>query len=171
MAKSKKEKEIDRIKDEMLAKLSPNLDTIYAVRAASVLEDSLEKSIRLRMPFLSNTLAECLFEGYGPLSSFSAKIDIAFSFHYITQSVRQDMHAMRTLRNRFAHPKGELTFDSPGLDSIFAKFTTFKKNGERWTIVDEAMTQCMSFLKKDKETFFLIQELKGPLSTSLGKGE
>lgn len=39
----------------------------------------------------------------GPLSSFSARIDILMGFGFISRDVYKDLHLVRKIRNRFAH--------------------------------------------------------------------
>jgi len=48
---------------------------------------------------VSNTM----FSGYGPLASFSSKIDMAYSFGLITKSEAEDLHIIRKIRNECAH--------------------------------------------------------------------
>jgi hypothetical protein len=60
-----------------------HLQSNFAIVAGSVLEDMLAEALRVKMrDGLSARLKERLFSGYGPLSSFSGKIDIAFAFSY-----------------------------------------------------------------------------------------
>ena len=44
-----------------------------------------------------------LFEGNGPLATFSAKIDLLHVLGLISEIVRADLHAIREVRNEFAH--------------------------------------------------------------------
>ena len=93
----------------------------HALYVASNLERSLEELIALRMPNLSNTLNKQLFTGYGPLSSFSAKIDIAFALDLIPANLRRDLHAIRYIRTTLHTLQSAST-------SILLKWSTFSKN-------------------------------------------
>ncbi len=44
-----------------------------------------------------------LFEGQGPLATFSARIDMACAMGLLPESLRRDLHLIRKLRNHFAH--------------------------------------------------------------------
>jgi DNA-binding MltR family transcriptional regulator len=52
------------------------------------------------------------FEGYGPLGTFSARIDIAYFFKLIDPTTYNDLRAIKNIRNTFAHSKTVLTFQS-----------------------------------------------------------
>jgi len=51
-----------------------------------------------------------LFGAYGPLSSFSAKIDLAKSLGILTKGEASDLHRVRKIRNVFAHSLQEVSF-------------------------------------------------------------
>lgn len=87
----------------------------------SVLDANLEILIQLRMPNLSNRLREKLFEGYGPVATFSAKIDIAYAFDIIDQDTRQTLNALRVIRNAFAHNKAGVHFGHEDIAKLVAK--------------------------------------------------
>ena len=56
-----------------------------------------------------------LISGNGPLSSFSARIDLLMAFGFISEEVYKDLHLVRRIRNRFAH---ELELDRFDEDPI-----------------------------------------------------
>jgi hypothetical protein len=62
-------------------------------------------------------LLKVLFEGYGPLATFSARIDLAYGLGYIAPLQRRDLHLIRKIRNIFAHRTGEVTFDDDDISS------------------------------------------------------
>ena len=64
----------------------------------SILETILKKS--LLPPLRSEDL---LFDGLGPLSMFSAKIELAYRTRLIDAEFAKALHALRKLRNEFAH--------------------------------------------------------------------
>ena len=54
-----------------------------------------------------------LLRGYGPLSSFASRIDVAFYFGFLSGEDRDDLHTVRDIRNLFAHRLDHnLSFDS-----------------------------------------------------------
>jgi hypothetical protein len=74
-----------------------------AIVGAAYLEDYLGRNLRLRMPSLNSDLREKIFEGTGPLSTASARIDFARSLDLITGEQRKDIINIARVRNRFAH--------------------------------------------------------------------
>ncbi|MGH7860101.1 MAG: hypothetical protein ACREQY_22470 [Candidatus Binatia bacterium] len=80
-----------------------------AIVAASLLDDLLEQLLRRSMlPCASDDF----FRGYGPLSSFSAKIDLARFLGLIGRGEYSELHRIRKIRNVFAHSLDpELSFD------------------------------------------------------------
>jgi hypothetical protein len=92
-------------------------DTEAAVVAATYLEDRLSFTIKSRFVKLpesgdtSKHLTEAaLFQGYGPLASFYAKIDIGFALGLYDNARRIDLHLIRSIRNDFAHAIEPMTF-------------------------------------------------------------
>ena len=43
------------------------------------------------------------FGNAGPLATFSAKIDLACLLNMVSDAIRSDLHAIREIRNEFAH--------------------------------------------------------------------
>jgi hypothetical protein len=91
---------------ETIRKIVLHTDTATAVVFASRVEDWLGAAIKTRMRVdLSSRLRERLFEGYGPLSTFSGKIDIGYALSMFEADIYNDLRAIKDIRNRFAHRK------------------------------------------------------------------
>ena len=57
-----------------------------------------------------------LFEGNGPFSTLSSKIDVAYALGLLSSEERRELHLLRKIRNEFAHAVDhEISFDSPKL--------------------------------------------------------
>ena len=56
-----------------------------------------------------------LFTGLGPLSTFSAKIKIAYALELIDADIFLSLETIRKIRNEFAHTFTDLTFDTPSV--------------------------------------------------------
>jgi DNA-binding MltR family transcriptional regulator len=56
---------------------------------------------------VSNTLVASVFEGKGPLATFSAKVDVCIGLGTIPD-YRHDLKIINTVRNKFAHSATEL---------------------------------------------------------------
>jgi DNA-binding MltR family transcriptional regulator len=80
--------------------LRAETDRGYAILAGTLLDGLLEMLLRKRMlPSVPNEI----FSGYGPLSSFSAKIDLSFHLGFISKGEYAELHRIRRIRNEFAH--------------------------------------------------------------------
>ncbi len=84
-----------------------------AVLGAALLEDLLRVGILYNMRTLSTAEQDKLFSGYGPLSSFSTKIQIAYAIGLIGPNVTHDLETIREIRNGFAHTALQVDFGSP----------------------------------------------------------
>lgn len=98
-----------------------------ALTNSAMLEEMLARLIQAHMPKLSNRQKEKLFQTRGPLASFSAKIDIAAAFDLISDDMRRQLHAVRDIRNAFAHTTDDLNFDSDDAVKLMAKLPEPKK--------------------------------------------
>ncbi len=96
-----------------------------AVVGASIVSEGLRRALLSRMRSISKTLQKRLFEGYGPLSSFAARIDLAFALDVIPAGVRADLEAIRAIRNAFAHSEKILHFDDPAIADRCRKLSTY----------------------------------------------
>ena len=97
----------------------------HAMWVAASLDDSLTELLVAHMPRLSNTLKKNLFEGYGPFSRFATKIDVAYALNLIPSGLRRDLHAIRAVRNKFAHSPSIIHFDTDEMDKILRKFSDY----------------------------------------------
>jgi hypothetical protein len=85
---------------------------------ATELERLLEFMLQAAMRFgISKDFQGKLFSGHGPLSTFSAKIDMAYALSLIEQDTWSKLHKVRDVRNTFAHADAHIDFDHPGFRS------------------------------------------------------
>ena len=84
-----------------------------ALIAGAVAENALESIIRVHLVPMSKTKLDELFAAEGVLSSFSAKIKIAFALGFIDPPLRDHFDKMREIRNAFAHAKIAIDFKNP----------------------------------------------------------
>jgi DNA-binding MltR family transcriptional regulator len=66
----------------------------------------------------SGKLIDPLFEGFGPLSSFSSKIGVCYAFNLIGYTLAKDLHLIRKIRNDFAHSLSEKDFEDPAINKL-----------------------------------------------------
>ena len=71
----------------------------------------------MRKP-LSNDLRDRIFEGNGPLSSFSHKILTGYALGLFGNVFRHDLDLIRELRNGFAHARHPMTLTTPQVAEV-----------------------------------------------------
>jgi DNA-binding MltR family transcriptional regulator len=131
----------------------------YVIVTAAILEDHLEQALLGRMHDLSNKVYKRMFVG-GPLSSFPAKIDLAFALNMIDETARKDFHAIRELRNAFAHAKSIMHFASQEMQSTVQKLSGWEKGVDANHLFDERVAALTTILLKQVETSIFIAALK-----------
>lgn len=89
-----------------------------AIVGVHLVEIMLERGLRRRFSHLTKKELQELFEGFGPLSSFSAKIKVAYAIGMIPSSVKKDLEIMKEIRNAFAHSFTKLDFNQPDIREI-----------------------------------------------------
>jgi hypothetical protein len=92
---------------------------------AAAAENWLRRAIATKMRGISNNLDAKIFENYGPLSSFAAKIDVAFAMGIVTEAIRHDLRIVKDVRNEFAHAKRFVDFHSTEIQHEMKKFPGF----------------------------------------------
>jgi len=108
--------EIIQRRDELFEALSKESDRGVVLMSASFLEEALEALLRARFSIRhpkSKTSIKPLFNSFGPLSTFSAKITICYAMDMIGKWMYEDLGIVRKLRNEFAHSVGVARFDLP----------------------------------------------------------
>ena len=71
-----------------------------------------------------------LFTRFGPLAGFAAKIEIAFAINLFGEHARNDLRAVKDIRDLFAQKLDgaeELTFDHPDIEIRCDNFNIVKK--------------------------------------------
>jgi len=111
--------EIVRRRDEFFDVLSKESDRGLVLVSAAFLDEALESLLRasfsIRHP-KSKSFINPLFDTFGLLSSFSAKITICYAMDLIGEWMYQDLKIVRDLRNKkFAHSVGVGRFDLPSI--------------------------------------------------------
>ena len=96
------EKHVDNISAQLLA-LRRQTHAGTVITASSQIENVLEKLILAYMRPLTKKEHARLFLGYGPLSSFAAKTDMAYALKMIPKSMFDALNILRRLRNEIAH--------------------------------------------------------------------
>lgn len=88
--------------------LNPESDRGCALMAAAFLDAELD--LLLRQCIVDSRVAEDIFGQSRPLSTFSARIDLAFLLGLIDGVTHRDLHLIRKIRNDFGHVHAPLSF-------------------------------------------------------------
>jgi Mannitol repressor len=93
-------------------------DRSVAILASSYLEKYLEEYILTKL-VVDKAVAK-LFEGFGPLSTFNAKIEFAFAIGLLPRHVYTDLRTIRKVRNLFAHKPDSSDFLTNSIKDLCA---------------------------------------------------
>ena len=86
----------------LIEEMNGESDRAVAIVGAAWVEEGLTAAIAVFLrPHAAAT--KRLFGNAGPLATFSAKIDLACLLNIISDAIRSDLHAIREIRNEFAH--------------------------------------------------------------------
>jgi DNA-binding MltR family transcriptional regulator len=96
------------------AALSQESDRGCALFAAAYLDTALADMLRASL-VKNKKMDDDLFESQGPLSTFSAKIKLAYYLGKLSPSERRDLDTIRSIRNDFAHHAATIDFDSQSI--------------------------------------------------------
>jgi DNA-binding MltR family transcriptional regulator len=119
-------------------------DRAAAILASSYLEEALGEYIKLFL--VEDSSIDELFRGYGPLSSFSARIGIAFATGLVTKRMRDDLNSIRKIRNHFAHHPAETSFQVPLVRDLCSNLLGAEPFKEKDGIILQETRARMQFL-------------------------
>lgn len=101
---------------ENVAPLRQRAHAVSGLLLTGRLDDILKRLLTSAMRPITPKFSKAIFRGYGPLSSLNARIDLAYAFKLVDEETHHDLHVIRDIRNKFAHPKeGE---DYPTFESL-----------------------------------------------------
>jgi hypothetical protein len=106
---------------ETFIKAERQAHTGIVMRLVAAIEYDLERSLLRKFRPLNARMTNRLFGAYGPISSFAAKIDMAYALGITTDEVNVELNKIRKIRNLFAHSKASVSLDTEPLKSIFYK--------------------------------------------------
>jgi DNA-binding MltR family transcriptional regulator len=102
-----------------LLSLNRQTHTGMVIVASAKIENVLEKLLVVYMRSLTRKEHARLFSGYGPLSSFSAKTDVAHALNMIPESMFEALSILRRLRNEMAHSEEVVDLTHAKIKPIF----------------------------------------------------
>jgi DNA-binding MltR family transcriptional regulator len=144
---------------EFVRQLSRDANSSHVLVAVASLESLLRSCILTKMRNnLSQNKKRRLFTNYGPLSSFSAKIEIAFALGLLTEAGRRNFSIAREIRNAFAHPDQPLHFTHNDITWLLSKWPRYDAARPKREQFDRLISACISEMKPEP-TANLLQAL------------
>jgi hypothetical protein len=117
-----------------------------ALLASAILDQKLRTAILKKLkPGLSNNKQERIFDGFGPLSEFAAKIEIAYALGQINDEIYGKMRIIKDIRDKFAHSPKESTFFTGEIALLIKKFN-FAGKATKPQIFDQMVELCFNHL-------------------------
>jgi hypothetical protein len=106
----------------IVTEISRQRDRVAALMAAAMLEKKLEDAFKALIPIRSETVENRVFEGYGPLGSFAAKIDLGYLLGMFDAKTHKWLHTIKKIRNEFAHNPAKVTFKTQRIIDLCNNF-------------------------------------------------
>jgi hypothetical protein len=101
-----------------IEKLGYSFDAQLAITTGAALDWRLEQILITEMQPINRELKDRLFTGYGALSGFAAKIDLAYALHIISKSVYHTLRTIKKIRDLFAHRMEFTSFETPEIVAL-----------------------------------------------------
>jgi hypothetical protein len=99
----------DKAHTDTIKEIERGSDRVCAIVAAAYFEDRLAQTLRVALQ-PNDDIANRLLKGYGPLATFSAKIDVGHMMGMYSEAYRRTMYTLKDIRNAFAHQSNKTTF-------------------------------------------------------------
>jgi DNA-binding MltR family transcriptional regulator len=125
-----------------LKQLDKETDRGCALVAASYLENRLKAVLQAQM--VKHKAAEEIFDSQQALSTFSAKIKVAYLLGIVSHEVYSDLNRIRDIRNAFAH---NLEIDSFVHARVAEKCALLENVQQEWLPSDEQSPARKKFSK------------------------
>lgn len=112
--------------DSLYDELQGESERAAAVIGGAMLDYSVSK---LLLAFLIDdpSEVESLLEDHGPISSFNAKIRLAYCLGLITRNQREDLLVIAKIRNHFAHKLHDASFSNPEIVIACDKLRSYER--------------------------------------------
>jgi DNA-binding MltR family transcriptional regulator len=145
---------------DYISLLSDRSEAGTALVLAGLVEDWLQKLLLNAARPMSNKAAKALFEGAGHLSRFSAKIEIAYFFKMIDETMYKDLVAIKNIRNRFAHTLTFVSFSSDEISKACERLTGWHKGCDNQQLYIERTKACVDDITARTKRHFMARALE-----------
>jgi DNA-binding MltR family transcriptional regulator len=116
-----------------------------------------QKCIRCQIPWLS-----AFSLGYGPLESFSGKIEVSYAFELIDEETYYDLRIIKEIRNTFAHAAAVTHFRSDEVTKFLKKFKQWNAVIDPLLLFNERVAFCLTKIDAALERLILASALSEP---------
>jgi len=103
--------------DIFLKEFSKETDRASVILSVAMLDRALETVLKTHLMPSSSSEDELLERAYAPISTFGARIDLAYRIGLISAKLCRDLHTIRKVRNDFAHNITGCSFENPSVRS------------------------------------------------------
>ena len=149
--------------DNPLAIVARFMMPVIALTVGARLDAALERALLAKMRKLSEAQRTTLFDGYGPLSSFAAKIDVGYALNIFDDALYADLTVIRKIRNVFAHPQVILGQPPEHSDDDMVKlckqFADYDASIQPNKLFERKVAQCILALSNDADDITLANEV------------
>ena len=114
-------------------------DRSAAILAASLLDDQLKALLEKFL--VPDKHMPKMFATYAPLSTFSAKFELAYLLALIPKDIRDDIDTVRKIRNLFAHRVEDVVFSKPPVSDLAMNLKTVQWFIDHMYLADEPPAQ------------------------------
>jgi hypothetical protein len=135
-----------------LRKIATRTHAGTAMVGVAIIDNGLRGALLKKMPGLSRKMKDRIFDGYGPLSSLSAKSDLAFALGLIDAATYEKVSVLKKVRNRFAHSRKLLTFESEEIASLLRNSRAPGKHADNQTQFMSLVCEINGQLSDDETT-------------------
>jgi DNA-binding MltR family transcriptional regulator len=122
-----------------------NADTM--IRVSSLMEETFELAIRMAMLKADQKVNERMFKRDGELATLEKKMNKAKELNLLDDAAFKDAHLVRKIRNKFAHRRERLHFDSPKIVAMARQLSTYEKAEFNQSAILEAVSNIVDQLK------------------------
>lgn len=147
-----------------IADIQKETDRGVAMVAAAFFDDVLGAMIRARLVDDPKKVKK-LLKYPGPLSSFAARIDMSYLLGLLGPKIRKALHAVRDVRNQFAHSHVPVTFEDAQVRQLCEKLDVYPRNilsfemdTRNWFILHSALMGNVLLMRGMKLTHFEATE-------------
>jgi len=118
--------------------LNKESDRGAVIVAAALIEDELQSLIKARLVSSLEKDDELFDTPYAPISTFAAKIDLAYRLGLITFEVRKTFHLLRKMRNDFAHLTSKIDFSDNSVKNRLRELFRINEQilGAMWSAIE-----------------------------------